>query len=164
MGGLVYILGSHGPLQQTILWDWEFLPLPPPPHTDFYSQRFWGFTFRRWIPGLRGLSHFPVFLPAYPHVNVGLSSLLAATLPTPVCQPLPCCLSSLPQLPISTSPTSLDECFFFNSLVIGLPYSLLFWQFSLFLFFKLVVILLLVVWGSEAYLPTPPSWPELQHG
>ena len=24
--------------------------------------------------------------------------------------------------------------------------------------FKLVVILLLVVWGNEAYLPTPPSW------
>ena len=45
-------------------------------------------------------------------------------------------------------------------MVVGFPYSLIFWQFCLFLVFKLVVILLLVVWGSEAYLPTPPSWPE----
>ena len=28
-------------------------------------------------------------------------------------QPLPCCESSLPQLPISAPPTGLDECFFF---------------------------------------------------
>ena len=30
----------------------------------------------------------------------------------------------------------------------------------IFIVFKLVVVLLLVVGGSETYLPTPPSWPE----
>ena len=37
-------------------------------------------------------------------------------------------------LPASTHPTSLDECFLFNSLLVGLPYSLIFCQFWLFLF------------------------------
>ena len=37
--------------------------------------------------------------------------------PLPVCQLPPCGHSSLPQLPISAPPTSLDECFFFNSFV-----------------------------------------------
>ena len=39
---------------------------------------------------------------------------------------LPCHASSPVRLPISAPPTSLDECFFFNSLVVGLPYSLIF--------------------------------------
>ena len=30
-----------------------------------------------------------------------------------------------------------------------------------FFVFKLVVVLLLVVWGSKMYLPTPSSWPEV---
>ena len=37
-------------------------------------------------------------------------------------------------LPASDPPTGLDECFFFISLVVGLPYSLIFCQFWLFLF------------------------------
>ena len=81
-----------------------------------------------------------------------------------VFQPLPCHMSFPPQLLISTPPTSLDECFFFNFLVVGLPYSSIFWQFWLFFIFKLVAILLLVVWGSKAYLPAPPSWPEVASG
>ena len=51
---------------------------------------------------------------------------------SPLCQPPPCCESPLTWLPISAPPTSLDECFFFNSLVVTLPYSLVFWQFWLF--------------------------------
>ena len=54
-----------------------------------------------------------LFLPVYLHVNVGLSPLPATALP-PV-------LSA--QLPISAPPTGLDECFFFNSLVVRLIYS-----------------------------------------
>ena len=50
-----------------------------------------------------------LFFLIYPHVNVGLPG------------PLPCCASSPPWLPISAPPTSLDECFFFNSLVAGSP-------------------------------------------
>ena len=74
--------------------------------------------------------------------------------------------AALPQvlsiwLPISAPPTSLDECFFFNSLVVRFPYSLIFWQFCLIFVFKFVVALLLVVRGGTVYLPMPLSWPEV---
>ena len=76
-----------------------------------------------------------------------------------VCQPLP----HPPHPPAAPlcPPVSLDECFFFNSLVVRLPYSSIFWQFWLFFVFKFVVVLLLVVQGGKVYLPTPPSWPEV---
>ena len=78
-----------------------------------------------------------------------------------LCQPLPCPESSPPQLPVSAPPTGLGECFFFNSLVVGLPYSSIFWQFWLFFVFKFVVVLLFVVRGGTVCLFTPPSWPEV---
>ena len=43
------------------------------------------------------------------------------------------------QLPISAPPTGLGECFFFISLVVGRPYSLIFCQFGLFFVFKLLL-------------------------
>ena len=46
-------------------------------------------------------------------------------------------LSFPPRLPVSAPPTSLGECFFFISLVVGLPYRLVFCQFWLFFVFKL---------------------------
>ena len=49
----------------------------------------------------------------------------------------------------------------FNTLVVGVPCSLIFWQFWLFIVFKLVVVFLLVVQGTEVFLPTPSSWLEL---
>ena len=49
-------------------------------------------------------------------------------------QPPPCCEPSPPLVPISAPSTSLGECFFFMSLVVGLPYSLIFCQFGCFLF------------------------------
>ena len=70
----------------------------------------------------------------------------------------PCPASSLPWLPISAPPPGLNECFFFNSLVFGLPYYSIFWQFWLFFTFKFVAVLLLTVWGGKVYVPTPPSW------
>ena len=81
--------------------------------------------------------------------------------PCPVLQLPPCCESSPPQLPVSGPPTGLDECFFFNSLVVRFPCNTIFCQFWLFFVFKFVV-LLLVVQGSKANLPTPPSWPEVE--
>ena len=50
-------------------------------------------------------------------------------------------------LPVSYPPSSLGECFFFNSLVVGLPYSSIFCQFWLFFVFKLLSVLWL---GEEA--------------
>ena len=55
---------------------------------------------------------------------------------------------------------SVNDCFF-NSLVVGLSYSLMFWWFWLCFVFKFVVVLILVVWGGKVYLPTPPSWLEV---
>ena len=79
--------------------------------------------------------------------------------PSPPAAALPRVLSA--QLPISAPPTGSHEYCFFNSLVIGLPYSLIFWQFWLVFVFKFVVVLVLVVQGGTVCLPTPPSWPEL---
>ena len=61
-------------------------------------------------------------LPVYLHANVGLPGPLAATLPQ---------VLSI-WLPISTPPTSLDECVFFISLVVGFAHSLIFWLFFVF--------------------------------
>ena len=69
-----------------------------------------------------------------------------------LCQPpprLPCCKYSPPRLPVSAPPTGLDECFSFNSLVVVLPYSLIFWKLWLLFVFKFVVVLLLVVRGGK---------------
>ena len=97
----------------------------------------------------------PQFLPVYLCANVGpqglptttLWGLLAVTLPAPfhnlppcwVRQPSPCRKSSPPQLPISTPPTTLDECFFFISLVVRLLCGSIFCQFWLFFVFKLLL-------------------------
>ena len=78
------------------------------------------------------LQLFPLI---YPHANLELPSPLTTILLE----------SSPPQLPISNPPNDLHECFFFNSLVVGLPYSSIFWQFWLFFIFKLFVVLLLAV-------------------
>ena len=78
----------------------------------------------------------------------------------PFSQPAPTSLAQSDALPFSPPLTCLGGCFF-NSFIVGLPCSLIFLQFWLFSVFKLVVILLLVVQGSEAFLPTLPSWPKL---
>ena len=95
------------------------------------------------------------FLPVYLRENVGLQGLPATILwgllaaawpalfhnlpPRWVRQPRCCCESSPPRLPVSAPLTSLDECFFFISLVVGLPYSSIFCQFWLFFVFKLLL-------------------------
>ena len=95
---------------------------------NFYCQRFWGSLSSLWNPGSRGLSHSLV-VPVYPHTNVGP--------PTPPADALRQVLSTW--LPGSAPPTGLDECFFFNSLVIRLPYSSIFCHFWLFLFLNLLL-------------------------
>ena len=146
----VYILGLCRSLQWTLLWGWEFLP--PPQHQQVFSVR----DFEALFPhtGTLGCVVWltPVlFFPVYLHANVG-----------PVgCQPPPCRVSSPHRLPIFAPPTSLGECFFFNSLV-GLWYSSIFWLFWLFFVFKFVVVLLWVVRGGKVYLPTPSSWLEVE--
>ena len=85
----------------------------------------------------------------------------ATALTSPVLQPPPRCTSLLLQLTVSTPPTCLNKCFFFNSLVFRLPYFSIFWQFWSFFVFKFVIVILLVVGGGKVYLTTPPSWLEV---
>ena len=160
VGGLVHTLGPCGSLQRTLLWGWEFLPLLPQPPRVFSIRglRLYFPTLEPWVA--RSTSFLLVCLCT----NVGLQGLLAVALPSLfhnppphwVCQSPSCCKSSPPRLSISAPPTGLDECFFFISLVVGLPCSSIFCQFWVFF----VVVLLLVVRGGAVCLPTPPSWPE----
>ena len=83
----------------------------------------------------------------YLHTNVGLPTTPATAL--------------LRWWVLSATPTGLDECFFFNSMVVGLPYRSIFWQFWLFFVFKFVVFFLLVVWGGKVYVPMYPSGLEV---
>ena len=53
VGGFVYILGSCGYLQWTLLWGWEFSPAPLPPQVFTEVLRL----SLCWNPGLWGLSH-----------------------------------------------------------------------------------------------------------
>ena len=75
------------------------------------------------------------------HTKCGTACSTSYVLTHLVLQPLPCLESSPPWLSVSAPPTGLNECFFFNSLVVGLPYSSIFWQFWLFFVFKFVVLL-----------------------
>ena len=149
------------------------MPLAPLSVTSLTSHK-WIVSFQVLIPRWVGLSHgLPVRLGVSPTKHppqvftargfeafftcagtMGCAVCLAPQLFLPTYPPslpvtaLPHFLS--PQLPDSAPPTSLDECFFFNSLVVRLPCSLIFWQFWLFFVFKLVGILLLVVQRSKA--------------
>ena len=77
-----------------------------------------------------------LFLPVYPHADVRPPTLPAPS--HPVLQLLPRHGCSPPWLPVLAPPTSLDENFFFNSLVVRLLYSSVFWHFGCFLFSNLL--------------------------
>ena len=113
--------------------------------TGFFSQIFEALFPQAGTLGCGVCLAFQLFLQVYPLANVGPPGPPAASSPlsSSHCAALPGVLSA--RLPVSAPPTGLGECFFFNSLVVGLPYSLIFSQFWLFFVFKFVVVLLLVV-------------------
>ena len=78
--------------------------------------------------------------------------------PSPPATALPRLLSA--QLRVSAPPSSLDECVFFNSLIVGLPYSLIFCQFWLFFVLKLWLTFFWLCKEAQC-LPTTPSWLEV---
>ena len=156
VGGFVYILGPCGSSKELSCESGSFSCCHNP--YSFYSQRFWGFLFPHWNPGLQCLVP-QLFLLVYLHANVGLPGPPAATWPTqssihhlvehPFCPGCP----SPPLLPVWMNVSSLIPWLLdFHSLI-----SCHFW---LIFVFKFVVVLLLVVQGEKVYLPTPPSWPE----
>ena len=94
----------------------------------------------------------PPFLPVYLCANVGPGSASHHLVVNPLC-PASCL----------HPPTGLDECFFFISLVVGLPYSSIFCQFWLFFVFKLLSFFWLCKEAQSPMPPSmPPSWPEVQ--
>ena len=104
----------------------------------FFSQRFQSFISPHWNPGLWGLSQSSVVPPGLSAHKCGTThSTLSATLPE---------VFSI-QRPISSPSTDLDECFFFNFLVVGLPYRSIFCQF--WLFFLFLNLLLFFFWWCE---------------
>ena len=128
--------------------------------TGIFNQRFEALFPRAgalgcWSPGLRGLFHRSAVPPGLSMRECGaagststtLWSLLDAGWPAPLHSPQSATLLGPPAaalrrvlwLPISAPPNGLDECFFFISLVVGLPYSLIFCQFWLFFVFKLLL-------------------------
>ena len=120
--------------------------------TGVFNQRFEAL-FPCWSPGCAVCLAPQWFLPVYLHAKVGPPGLQSAALLAPPAAASPRVLSA--QLPVSAPPTGLGECFFFNSLVVGLPYSLVYWQFWLLFVFKCVVVLLLVVRGGAVCLSMP---------
>ena len=118
-----------------------------------------GFISLSWSPGLHGVSHSPAVPP-------GLSSFECGTTCSTSHRRLDCLgppATTLPQvlsaqLPISTPPTSLDECFFFISLVVQLPYSLIFCQFWLLFVFKLLLSFWLCEEAQCVYLRLHLGW------
>ena len=123
VGELVYVLGPPGSLQGLFCEAGSFLTLHNP-HW-FLQPEF----LRLYFPTLEPWVGQFVSLPS---CSLSLSVFKCAT-PGPPAAALPHVLSA--QLSISTPPTGLDKCFFFNSLVVGLPCRLIFWQFWLFFLF-----------------------------
>ena len=81
-------LGPCGSLQRTFLWGWEFLPPPQPPQV-FTARGFEAFFSRAGSLGCV-VCLAPQFLLVYLHVNVGLPSLPATTLPWFLSAPAAC--------------------------------------------------------------------------
>ena len=104
----------------------------------FFGPQFWGFISPHENCGLHALSHSPFVPPGLSTLKCGTTRSASHHLagPSPPSAALPAVLST--RMPISAPPTSLDECFFFNSLLVGLPYSSIFCPFWLFLVFKIL--------------------------
>ena len=134
-------------------------PAAPTP-TGFFSQRPWDFISPHWNPGLCILSCSPVVPPGLSACKCGIAQPASHLLLwSSSCSPATSPLHPAARL----HPSYQSGCFFFNSLVVKLPYSSIFPHFWLFFVFIFFVVLLLVVQKGKVYLPSPPSWLEVLH-
>ena len=137
VGGLVRALGPSPTTSPVRL---GVSPAAAPTPTGVFTQRFEALFRCAGALGCAVCFAPPPFLPVHLCANVGPRGLLAVALPTlfvpqsATSLPSRCCKSSPPWLSVSAPPTGLDECFFFISLVVGLPFGSVFCQFWLFLF------------------------------
>ena len=124
--------------------------------TGVFNQRFEALFPRAGTPGFAVCHLVHQLLPHQP----------AAALPTPLHNPPPHRVAShclalsppLPPPPVSAPPTGLGECFFFISLVIGLPYRSIFCQFWVFFVFKLSLSFWLCKEAQCVYLRLHLGW------
>ena len=128
MGGLVYVLGPCGSLQQLSCEAGSF-SCHHNLHRFLQPE-----VLRLYFPSLKSWVVQCVSLPSCSSWFIHMQMW-----DCPVCQSLPCHMSSPPWLLISTPTASLNECYFFNCLVVRLAYSSIFWQFC-FLFFFLYLL------------------------
>ena len=82
VGGLEYIPEPHDSLQWTLLWSWEFLLLSRPPQI-FITRGFKALVSPAGNLGYTVCLTPQLFLPVYPHTNVGQLALPATTSPGP---------------------------------------------------------------------------------
>ena len=162
VGGFVSIPGLCRAFKHTPSRDQQCLLLLQSPLV-FTAKSYEALFCWHWNPGLHGLG----FRSFTPKVSLLIFIHHMWMWDPPFCWVLPChhchTVSSPPLFPISAPSTHLDEYGFFKSLVVGLPYSLIYWQFWVIFVWRLVVILLMVVQGGKACLPIPPSWPKVSH-
>ena len=124
VSGFVYVLRPCGPFKRILLKIQQFLMLPQLPlvfttrsHGDLFSWH--------WNTGLCSLAwSWDCWLPRYPSQFLPTTCECGTTSSAPLL-PLCAALHPLVSLPVSTPPTHLDECGF-KSLVVRLPYSLIF--------------------------------------
>ena len=157
--GWCMFLGSMGPSSRLSCEAGSFLPLPPQPPQVFSVRGFEALFPCAGTLGCVVCLAPQLFLPAYPHTNVGPPVLPAAASHThhlAGCPLHPSCASPLlPQVWVNVPSLTLWLSDFHTVQFSG--------RSGCFFLFKLVVILPLVGQGSEAYLPTPPSCPEVQN-
>ena len=121
----------------------------------FYGQRFWGFISLCWNPGLHSPSCSLVVPPGLSTHKRGTARSTSRCLTHPILQPPPCLEPSPTLLPVSAPPTCLDECFFFNSLVVRLFYAVRFSGSSGYLLFlNLLLSFFWCVRRQKVYLPS----------
>ena len=111
-------------------------------HTTTLTGFFQSEVLRLYFPTLGHWVAQSVLLPSSSSqfICIQMRDCLLCQLPPHLLHLLPtCCEYSPPWLPISAPPSGLNECFFFNSLVVVLPYSSIFCQFWLFLFLNLLL-------------------------
>ena len=123
-GWVVYILSLCRPFKQTILKSQQFLSLV------FTARSYEDLCSLHWNPGLCGLVWgwdcspsrcFSKFLPTT--CGCGITCSGTSTAASPHHSASPCLIVHLRD---SAPPTCMNECGFFKSLVVGLPYSLIF--------------------------------------
>ena len=130
--------------------------------TGFYCQRFWACISPCWNPALCGLSHSPVAPLGLASCECGTPWTTSCPISLLFCQPPPCHMSCLPQLPISTLlPVWMNVSCLTPWLFETIQFDIL--AVLVVFCFKLVVILLLFVHGRKSISPYTSmlSWSPL---